>query len=156
MWWIVTGLIIFGIILMFVETFLVPGIGVAGILSLVSLGAACWYSYTSISTPAGNRVTLGVCVFVVAFLVFVLRAKTWKRFELDAEIRSKVNDESEKIAVGQQGSALTRLAPMGTAEFNGLSCEVKSHDNKMVAAGTPVEVVRIEDKKVIVKTIKTE
>lgn len=156
MWWIVTGLIIFGIVLMFAETFLIPGIGVAGILSLISLGAACWYSYTSISTAAGNWVTLGVCVFVVVFLIYVLRAKTWKRFELDTEIRSKVNDELERVAVGQQGTAVTRLAPMGTAEFGGVSCEVKSYDNTMVAAGTPVEVTRIEDKKVIVKTIKTE
>lgn len=156
MWWIVTGLIIFGIILMFAETFLIPGVGVAGILSLISLGAACWYSYTSISVAAGNWVTLGVCIFVVAFLIFVLRAKTWKRFELDTEIRSKVNDEFERITVGQQGIASTRLAPMGSAEFNGTNCEVKSYDNTMIAAGTPVEVVRIEDKKVIVKTIKTE
>ncbi|MCQ2182772.1 MAG: hypothetical protein MJY89_05140 [Bacteroidales bacterium] len=156
MWWFVTGLLIFGIVLMFVETFLVPGIGVAGILSLVSLSAACWYSYTFISKAAGNWVTLGVCILVVAFLVFVLRAKTWKRFELDTEIRSKVNDEQEHVAVGNQGKAITRLAPMGTAEFNGVNCEVKSYDNSMISAGTPVEIVRIEDKKVIVKSIKTE
>jgi len=156
MWWIVTGLIICGIILMFVETFLVPGVGVAGVLSLVSLGAACWYSYTSISRAAGNWVTLGVCIFVVAFLIFVLRAKTWKRFELDTEIRSKVNDELERVSAGQKGTALTRIAPMGTADFGGVSCEVKSFDNTMIAAGTPIEVLRIEDKKVLVKTIKSE
>ena len=153
MWWIVAALILLGIILMFVETLLIPGVGVAGVLSFCALGASCWYAFTYIGGPAGTWTTVGVCILLVVMLVIILRAKTWKRFELDAAIESKVNEEPEKVAVGQRGTALTRLAPMGTADFDGLSCEVKSHDNRMVAAGTPIEVVRIEDNKVIVKTV---
>lgn len=154
MWWIVAALILFGIIMMFVETLLTPGVGVAGVLSLFSLAASCWYSFTFISGTAGIWVTIACCVLVLVCVMLMLRSKTWKHFELDTQINSRVNIESDKVIVGETGVTLTRLAPMGTAEFSHTTCEVKSHDNNMIDAGTQVEVVKIEDKKVIVKTIE--
>ena len=90
---------------------------------------------------------LGVMMF------FALRAKTWQRFELKTEVNSKMGTESEGVHVGDRGVAYTRLAPMGTGRFGALSCEVKSFDNTMVAAGTPVEVVAIEENKPLVKPL---
>jgi membrane protein implicated in regulation of membrane protease activity len=90
---------------------------------------------------------LGVMMF------FALRAKTWRRFELKTEVTSKMGTESEGVHVGDRGVAYTRLAPMGTGRFGALSCEVKSFDNTMVAAGTPVEVVAIEENKPLVKPL---
>ena len=45
---------------------------------------------------------------------------------------------------------------MGTGRFGDVSCEVKSHDNTMVAAGTPVEVIAIEENRPLVKPITQE
>ena len=53
MWWITISLILAGIIFMLVEMLLVPGVGVAGFFSLISLGAACWYTFDYISPCAG-------------------------------------------------------------------------------------------------------
>ena len=153
MWWIIATLILLGIILMFCETLLLPGLGIAGVLSFCSFGGACWYAFTYVSRAAGIWTTVGCCVVLLVLLFFLLRSKTWNRFALKEEIASKVNEEPSRVEPGQQGKALTRLAPMGTAEFGSLTCEVKSHDNTMVAAGTPVEVVRIDDNKVIVKPL---
>ncbi|MBQ9660318.1 MAG: nodulation efficiency protein D (NfeD) [Bacteroidales bacterium] len=156
MWWIVVSLIVLGIILMLVEMLLIPGVGVAGFLSLGSLVAACWYAFADIS-PAAGWWTLLVSVVVLAVLLFfALRAKTWKRFELRTEVTSRVGTEAEKVHVGDRGIAFTRLAPLGTGRFGTVSCEVKSHDNTMVAAGTPVEVVAIEENKPVVKPVNQE
>ena len=57
MWWITLSLILAGIIFMLVEMLLIPGVGIAGIFSLISLGAACWYSFDFISPSAGWWVT---------------------------------------------------------------------------------------------------
>ncbi|MCQ2171106.1 MAG: NfeD family protein [Bacteroidales bacterium] len=153
MWWIILSLILLGVILMLIELLLIPGVGVAGILSLASMGAACWYAFSFCSTVAGIVTTCISVALLIAMLIIVLREKTWKKFELGTEIKSKVNAESESLKVGDRGRTVTRLAPMGTALFADLSVEVKSSDNSMVSPGTTVEVVRIEDNKVIVKQV---
>ena len=156
MWWIVVSLLILGIILMLVEMLLIPGVGLAGFLSLGSLGVACWYAFTEISNAAGWWTTLAAVLLLGVMTFFILRAKTWKRFELKTEVRSQMGTESERVHVGDRGIAYTRLAPMGTGRFGAVSCEVKSFDNKMVAAGTPVEVVSIEENRPLVKPITQE
>ena len=153
MWWIILSLLILGVILMLIELLLIPGVGVAGILSLASMGAACWYAFRFCSTTVGVVTTCITVALLIVLLIVILREKTWKRFELGTEIQSKVNEESEGLKTGDRGKTVTRLAPMGTAQFGDLSVEVKSCDNSMIAAGTAVEVLRIEDNKVIVKQI---
>ena len=131
MWWITVGLLIAGLVFMFVEMLLVPGVGVAGFLSLAAFASACWYT-------------------------FEFRKKTWKRFELDAEVTSQVNKESDLLKKGDTGIAQTRLAPIGTGKFDATVCEVKSFDNSMVSAGTPLEVVEISGNQVLVKPTNTQ
>lgn len=149
--WIIASLIFLGLVCLLVETLLTPGVGIAGILGLASMAVAGWYAFTYHGSRVGWIVVLIVLVLVAAALVFALRAKTWRRFELDTEIRSRVNRENEVLRAGMEGVSLTRLAPMGTVRFDSVECEAKSFDNHMIAAGTPVEICRIEDNKVIVK-----
>ena len=153
MWWIALALVIAGILLMFVEFLLVPGVGVAGVFSLLSLGAACWYTFYCIGYSAGWWVTSVVLALLLVFLFIILRTKTWKKLELNTDVTSKVNTASSQLHVGDNGVTLTRLAPIGTGRFGTLCCEVKSSDSSMIASGTPVEVVQIIDNQVLVKPI---
>lgn len=153
MWWIIAALIFVGILFLLAEMLLVPGVGVAGFAGILSLAASCWYSFEKVSTRVGLIITVVNIVLVLVMLVIALREKTWKRFELGTEINSKVNNEISLVKVGDKGIAMTRLAPMGTVKFDKVSCEAKSFDNQMISASTEVEVVMIEDNKVIVKTI---
>ena len=153
MWWITAALIFAGILFMLVELLLVPGVGIGGLLSLASLGAACWYTFVYLGQGAGWAVLVTVLILVVAATCLALRAKTWRKFELTTEVTSKVNDESASLHPSDRGIAQTRLAPMGTGRFGDIVCEVKSADNSLIAAGTPLEIVKIEDNQVIVKTL---
>lgn len=153
MWWIIVSLVLLGILLMAIELLLIPGVGVAGILSIASFIAACWYAFVFCGETAGVITTAVVILIVVSFTVIILRAKTWKRFALNTEISQKTNEDALKLSVGQQGKTLTRLAPMGTAVFGTLETEVKSEDNSMLDSGTEVIITRIEDNKVIVKQL---
>ena len=153
MWWIALALIIAGILLMFVEFLLVPGVGVAGVFSLLSLGAACWYTFYCIGYSTGWWVTSVVLALLLVFLFIILRTKTWKKLELNTDVTSKVNTASSQLHVGDNGVTLTRLAPIGTGRFGTVCCEVKSSDSSMIASGTPVEVVQIIDNQVLVKPI---
>ena len=42
---LIITLILVGIVLMIAEILLIPGVGVAGILGLLSLGGSCWYAF---------------------------------------------------------------------------------------------------------------
>lgn len=150
---IIISLILLGIVLMLIEMLLTPGVGIAGVLSLVSLGGSCYYAFDKVDRPTGLIVTSIVIVILVLMTIWILRAKTWKKFELGTVIDAKVNQEGDLVNVGEQGTASTRLSPMGQVRFSSISCEVRSEDNSMVDPGTKVEVTRIENKKIFVKPV---
>ena len=50
-------LILVGLVLIFAEVLLVPGVGIAGILGLLSLAGSCFCAFTQIGTTTGVIVT---------------------------------------------------------------------------------------------------
>lgn len=144
-------LILVGLVLIFAEILLVPGVGVAGILGLLSMGGSCFYAFMEYGETTGAIVTAVNAVLVVALTVYVLRSKTWKRMSLETNITSKAV-ESAVLALGDKGRTLTRLAPMGSAKFGENVVEVKALEG-MMDPDTIVEVVLIEDGKIYVKVV---
>ena len=146
-------LILVGLVLIFAEILLVPGVGVAGILGLLSMAGSCYYAFVEIGNTTGIVVTAINTVLIVALTVWVLRAKTWKRFALETNIASKaVPSESVTVAVGDQGKTVTRLAPMGTVRFGETAVEVKALEG-LVDPGVVMEVVLIEDNRIFVRPL---
>ena len=153
---LIISLIIIGLVLILAEILLIPGVGIAGILGLVSMGGSCFYAFNQMGTTTGIIVTVINAVLIVGLTVWVLRAKTWKRFTLDTNIDSKAFSlEGAKIAIGDRGRTITRLAPMGTARFGEDTYEVKALEG-MVDPGTDVEIVLIEDNKIYVRPLSEE
>lgn len=149
----IASLIFFGILLLLIELLLIPGVGVAGFLGLAALIAAPYYAFVHLGTESGIIVTAIILILIALTIIYILRAKTWKKFETTTVIDSRLNEETERLSVGMTGKTITRLAPMGTARFGDVRCEVKSDDNSMINTGSDVEIVRIEDKKIYVKPI---
>ncbi len=145
-------LILLGLLLMFAEIMLIPGVGVAGVLGLLSLGGSCYYAFAEMGNTAGAVVTTVNVVLLVLMLVYMLRAKTWRRMSLDTNIDSKAVD-NVAVAVGDKGKTVTRIAPMGSARFGNYIVEVKALEG-MLAPETAVEVVLIEDNKIYVKSVE--
>lgn len=143
-------LILVGLVLIFAEILLIPGVGVAGILGLLSMGGSCFYAFNQLGTTEGAIVTAVNAVLLVALTIWVLRAKTWKRLTLDTKVDSKAVSSDERIVVGDKGVTITRLAPMGMVRFDNDSVEVKALEG-MVDPGVDVEVVMIEDNRIFVR-----
>ena len=146
---LVITLILVGIVLMIAEILLIPGVGVAGVLGLLSMGGSCWYAFYEFGNPTGGIVTGVTAVVLVAFAVVVLRAKTWKRMTLNTTIESKVNQLSVELSVSDKGRTVTRLAPMGSARFGDEIVEVKALEG-MIDPNVDVEICMIEDGKIYV------
>ena len=152
----IVTLILVGLVLIFVEVLLIPGVGIAGILGLLSLAGSCFYAFSEIGATAGAIVTAVNAVLVVALTVWVLRARTWKRMTLETNIQSKaVSDDSSLLVVGDKGKTVTRLAPMGTVRFGEHTVEVKALEG-MIGPYVMVQVVLIEDNKIYVETVGEE
>ena len=144
-------LILVGLVLIFAEILLIPGIGIAGVLGLLSMGGSCFYAFNQLGTNAGVIVTIVNAALIVALTIWVLRAKTWKRFTLNTNIDSKAIDLFEyKLSVGDRGRTLSRLSPMGSAKIMDEIYEVKALEG-MIDSGVEIEVVLIEDNRIYVK-----
>lgn len=147
---LIIALVLVGLVLILAEILIIPGVGVAGILGLLSLGGSCYYSFYEFGNLTGGIVTGVNALLLVITLIYVLRAKTWKRMSLQTNIDSKaVDDDSSYIAVGDKGQTVTRLAPMGMVRFGERTVEVKALEG-ILESGTDVEVVMIEDRRIYV------
>ena len=148
-------LILVGLILLLVETLLIPGFAVTGILGLCSLAAACYLAFTTLGNTAGIIITIGCIVLAAALIVWVMRSSTWKKATLNTKIDSKVdvNAGQTTVAVGSKGVALTRLAPMGMVRFeDGTKAEVSSSDG-FLDQGSEVIVTSVENEKIFIKKL---
>lgn len=149
---LVITLILLGLILLFAEILLIPGIGVAGILGVLSMGGSCYYAFYEYGTTAG-LITTAVVLTVLALLLFwVLRAGTWKKMTLDTNITAKAVVPEIDVAAGDRGVSVTRLAPMGTARFGNSPLEVTAVEG-IIGPGAEIEVVAVDGIKIFVRKV---
>lgn len=152
---LIIALIVLGLALLFAEILIIPGVGFAGILGVLCMGGSCYFAFADFGTTTGLIVLAVILLILVLMLIWVLRAKTWKKMALDTNIESKAVQMAVPVAVGDRGVAVTRLAPMGNARFNNRSIEVTSYEG-IINSGTEVEVLFVEGMKVTVKVCNTE
>ena len=148
----IISFLVVGLVLMLLEIFVIPGIGIAGILGVIALVAGCYFTF-GYGTTIGLITTGGTILVLTVLLIYAMRAKTWKKVALEEKVESSAGQKASAASVGQQGITTTRLAPMGSARIEGVLLEVKSSEG-MLDAGTPVEVSLVEDDIIYVKTIK--
>jgi len=148
-------LIILGLMLFIVEFMLIPGVTIAGIVGAVCLVSAIVFSFTSFGTGTGLLV-LGITVMLmVVMTVLMLKSGTWKKFMLKTSLDGKVDTVGAgegKVKPGDRGVTVTRLAPGGKVLVNGEYFEAKSIDI-LIDPRQEIEVVRIDDNKLILKLI---
>ena len=149
----VVSLILIGLVLIFAEILIIPGVGVAGILGLLSMGGSCYYAFYEFGSTTGGIVTGVNGLLLLLLSIYVLRAKTWKRFTLDTNIDSKAVSSDSVLSVGDRGKTVTRLSPMGAVRVGDNVIEVKALEG-MIDPGVEVEVVLIEDNKIYVSPVQ--
>ena len=148
-------LILIGFVLLALEILVFPGTSVAGILGLAALVFSVYETFATHGSLAGWIMLVCVLVFLVVMLILILRGKTWKKFQLDTSLDGKVNVEAEKVKVGQEGVAISRLAPMGTVEIEGTFYEAQSVMD-LIDQKTKVKVVKVEGNKLWVQALADE
>jgi len=147
-------LIVFGILLLLLEFFVVPGITISGIIGFLLLGGGVYLAYDSYGILTGHLVLTGVLILVIITLIIAFRGKTWKKMSLKTKIDSKVLDlKTMNISQGDIGKSVTRLAPMGKVLVKDLTVEAKSV-GPFIDENQEIEVIKVLNTNVVVKQIK--
>ena len=152
---LIIGLILLGIFFMIVEVFLIPGISVAGIASLICLIAGIVMAYTNLGPEVGTWILAGSVLSLSVVLYLFFRSKTLDRMALKSKISSKTEPfQGLDVQPGDTGVTISRLAPMGRIKINGKSIEGRS-ENEMIDQNTPVQVIEVGSNNVLVRKIQS-
>ena len=149
-WGSIIFIIIVGILLMILDFLVIPGgvVAIVGVLCMVGGVVAAFVQYGSV---AGFLCLIFTAVAVVGSFVMMMRTKTWRKLQLNTQIDGKMNEvDPSKVQVGMIGRAISRIAPMGTGEFDGEIVEVTSQQ-EFIDVDTEIEVTKIEASKIYVK-----
>ena len=143
-------------ILILVEVF-IPGIivGLTGFASLIVAAVLCYVNY---GPDAGNKLLLGELIFGVVFVAWWLKYLPTTRFARLWTLHAKVEGGSQDTPsvpttgslVHQTGQAVTPLRPAGIAVIEGQRLDVVTA-GEFVPAGEPIEVVKVEGNRVVVR-----
>lgn len=148
---IIVGLVLAGLILLLVEVFLVPGISIAGLGAVGCIFYAIYHAFSSMGMLVGILTLIASLIASVLIFIWFMRSKSLDRLALKKDIDSSVKEKAtENIKEGDKGTALTRLALIGNADFNGNIVEVKSAGD-FINEHTPIVVKRISNHVIIVE-----
>ena len=152
-WIIIILLIVFGIGLIIAEVIFIPGTTVVGILGALFIGYGVYSSFTTFGSNIGWGVLVGSSVLTLLTVVYSLRSGAWEKVSLKERITGRVNEHINiPMNVGDVGLALSVLKPIGKAEFDDCTYEVKTL-GEYVEEGNKVKVIKIETNNIIVEPI---
>ena len=147
---VIVLLLLLGIVLLLLEFRVVPGVTIAGIGGVIMMGGGIYLAYTTYGSTVGHIILLSVLVVNIVLIMYALKSRTWKKFMLESKVDSSVDTDTPEINVGDTGSCVTRLAPMGKVRIGDIVVEGQSIEGYLDAK-TEVEVVKIYKYKIIVK-----
>ena len=155
--WVPLALLAAGVVFALVEVFVIPGLGVFGVLSVISFaglsvllmkdpetGLSIFCLSVLLSMASGYLVMKFLPKFVITRKLFMLEPPT-------ADKKAKKIVAAPAVVVGDIGEAVSTLRPIGTAKFGDKRVEVIS-EGEFLKKGQAVEVVRVEAQKVVVKS----
>lgn len=149
-------LIVLGLLFLVAELVLLPGVSIGAILSLTCYGASIYLAVRDYGVVGGVVVGAVIAILSLVATLVSLRAKTWQRFSLKQKIESSsMTTPQSDVKVGDLGTTLSRLSPMGKVEIEGRIYEAKSLD-AYVDPRHEIEVVGFENFSVIVKPVKKQ
>ncbi|WNM60006.1 NfeD family protein [Candidatus Nitrospira allomarina] len=152
-----------GLILVGLEIFVIPGFGIAGILGIMALMGGLGLSLIGTGATwdfmlsALGQVAFSILVAILATLLLLRyfpRLPFGRRLILETNLQAQEGYESSPAEdhrwLGKQGVAVSDLRPSGIARFDRERVDVVS-DGTFIDAGQPLEVVRIDGNRVVVR-----
>ena len=161
--WVAFAIAAFGmaLALLVLEAF-IPSGGVLGVLSgfAAIAGIVMFFQFDTMWGMVAMAVTLLALPFVIAGMLWVWPNTPIGRALTLEENQALVNvpgvltgaDQTDAVAVGMEGEALTELRPVGVCRINSQRLDCLSQAG-VIEKGTKIKVVRVEGSTVRVKAV---
>jgi len=163
------GILIFaaGVILLMVEAFLLPGMGIFGVIGLMGVLTGVYMSLlgglptTGDFTRAAGVLAWALTLVLVSSWVLLRRLPSSRRLttlgiflgEESSRETGYTSATRRQELVGVEGIAVTDLRPAGTGEFGDERLDVVS-DSEWIEAGTPIRIVASEGYRHVVRRVR--
>lgn len=147
-------LFVVGIIFIVIEMEM-PGFGVFGVLGVISLVACI---FVTAKTFTQGIIMTSVLIVVVVILLAVMAALASKGY-LPKGMKLTESTSAElgfsgakdmKHLVGKTGKTLTKLRPVGDADFDGVRLDVISR-GEYIEKDSVIEVIEVEGNRIVVR-----
>src|SRR5262245_11564041 len=159
-------LVAFGLVLLALELFVIPGFGIAGVLGIAALisglslslfGAGASWDFI---LKAVGRVVFSLLAALIVSLVmlrFLPRLPWGQRLILETGLRADEGyasaPEADERWLGKSGRAVSPLRTAGIAEIEGERVDVVS-DGEFIESGAPIVVTRVDGNRIVVRCSK--
>lgn len=149
-------LILLGLVLLLIEFAVIPGVTIAGIGGFLLLAASVYIAFTELGTAAGFITLIVVLILAPAMVYYFLKSRSGRKMILEKNIDGKVESITPgKIAVGDAGKTIGRLAPSGKVRVNGEVIEGQS-TGAFIDHNTEIKVLKILSNKIIVEPLNNK
>ncbi|UCF06977.1 MAG: nodulation protein NfeD [bacterium] len=155
-------LFIFGVIMLLVEIFLIPGFGIVGTLGIIAIVASLYLSLVGRFMPVTDFISgakVLAIAFIASFVVILIALRYLPKFTpfqrlvlktTEAEIEGyRSSPEAYNSLLGQEGVALTMLRPAGTALIGDEKISVVTEGN-FIEKNVRIRVIKVEGYRVVV------
>ncbi|WP_346854323.1 NfeD family protein [uncultured Draconibacterium sp.] len=147
-------LILLGLVLLLIEFAVIPGVTIAGIGGFLLLAGSVYIAFSELGIIPGFITLAVVLIASPIMIVYFFKSRTGKKMILNKNIEGKVEFvNKDKLAVGDTGKTIGRLAPMGKVKVNGEVVEAQS-TGALIDPNTEIKIVKVESNKLIVEPIK--
>lgn len=158
--WLPIVLIALGILLVFIETLILPGFGAAGIPGIIIFCVGIGMIWVRDGFTTALIYTSVALIFVIPISVIGLSmfrdSSAGKRFILSASEKTEEGFQAAPqeltALVGKSGKTVTPLRPAGVAMINGQRVDIVTQ-GEFVAPETDVEVILVEGSRVVVRSL---
>lgn len=148
--------LLLGAALMITEVFL-PGFGLPGFSGIALIGVGIVLTSMHFGMPTAVAVMLVVVAVLAVMITFALRHASkggMKHSKLFLNQKEELNDKKDmQILVGKIGETISVLRPAGIGDFDGVRLNIVT-EGGFIECGQPIEIVRVDGSRIIVRRRK--
>jgi membrane-bound ClpP family serine protease len=144
--------LLLGIVLIFLEIFVIPGTTIFGVMGTAAVIASIFFAYKLLGTNYGHLSIVGGFIVFMVFFYAGRKLMDDNQMSLKRELTGKVNEFVANVKVGDVGKTFSDVKPNGKAFFGDEKLEVFSNGS-YIDREIDVKIIKIEQNKIIVKPL---
>ncbi len=158
-------LFVFGVVMLLIEVFVIPGFGIVGTIGIISIVASLYLSLVGRFMPSTDLVSgakVLAIAFISSFVIILVALRFLPKFtpfqrlvlntteDVNEGFRSAPGEYTSLL--GKEGIALSMLRPAGTANIDGEKVSVVT-EGDFIEQNSRIRVTKVEGYRIVVERV---